>query len=58
MKAKADTKVRMTLTGAEINVLEHILENQEVLNRNAPLVVTLLGKLQIKQIKNPSDRYR
>ncbi len=55
MKAKADAKIRMTLTGAEVNVLEHILQNQEVVDRNAYLVVKLLGKFSIKQQKNPSE---
>ena len=54
MKAKADAKIRMTLTGAEVNVLEHILQNQKVVDRDAYLVVKLLGKLSIKQLKNPS----
>tara|TARA_R100001163_G_C4897354_1_gene87518 strand:+ start:137 stop:313 length:177 start_codon:yes stop_codon:yes gene_type:complete len=58
MKAKADAKIRMTLTGAEVNVLEHILQNQEVIDRNAYLVVKLLGKFSIKQQKNPSDQYK
>ena len=58
MKAKADTKIRMTLTGAEVNVLEHILQNQEVVDRNAYLVVKLLGKFSIKQQKNSSDQYK
>jgi hypothetical protein len=57
MKAKADTKIRMTLTGAEVNVLEHILRNQKVLDGNAYLVVKLLGKLSIKQLKNPSENF-
>ena len=47
----------MTLTGAEVNVLEHILRNQKVLDGNAYLVVKLLGKLSIKQLKNPSENF-
>ena len=48
-KAKPDSKIRMTLTGSQVNALAHILENQTVLDRNAPLLMTLQGKLQIKQ---------
>ena len=52
IKAKADSNIRMTLTGAEVNVLAHILQNQEMFDLNAPLPMALLGKLQIKQLKN------
>ena len=55
-KANPDAKIQMTLTGAEVNVLEHILWNQEVCDINSPLLMTLIGKLQIKQLKNPSTR--
>ena len=52
IKAKADSNIQMTLTGAEVNVLAHILQNQEMFDLNAPLPMALLGKLQIKQLKN------
>ena len=52
IKAKADSKIRMTLTGAQVNALAHILRNQTVLDGNAPLIVELCGKFATKQIKN------
>ena len=49
MKAKADTKVTITLTGAELNILEHVLRTSDEVGQDAPAIVTLRGKLEIKQ---------
>ena len=51
MKAKADTKVTITLTGAELNILEHVLRTSDEVGQDAPAIVTLRGKLEIKQAK-------
>ena len=51
MKAKADTKVTITLPGAELNILEHVLRTSDEVGQDAPAIVTLRGKLEIKQAK-------
>ena len=51
MKAKADTKVTITLTGEELNILEHVLRTSDEVGQDAPAVMRLNGKLQNKQAK-------
>jgi hypothetical protein len=53
MKAKAEAKIRLTLTGAEINMIESLISNNlEPHRRNGVGWVTLRGKLRNKQLKN------
>ena len=51
MKAKADKKVTITLTGEELNILEHVLRTSDEVGQDAPAVMRLNGKLQNKQAK-------
>lgn len=58
MKAKADTKIRMTLTGAEVNIIQNLIEKEmqdDILKHNSHFWMILNGKLKNKQKKNPSE---
>lgn len=53
VKANTEAKIRLTLTGAEINMLESLIANNlEDYRRNGQGWVTLQGKLKAKQSSN------
>lgn len=49
MKANKKLKMRIFLTGQELNILEDVLKNSYWVSTEAPMALTLLDKLQKKQ---------